>query len=86
MNNLFNQYEKDLFLNLDKDNYKKILDFLYIEVPEYTEDIVTNYLDLFLINYEEFKNKYNKLKDKYGINFLKEDISILEQIYTVSLN
>ena len=52
MNNLFNQYEKDLFLNLDKDNYKKILDFLYIEVPEYTEDIVTNYLDLFLINYE----------------------------------
>ncbi len=83
MNNLFNQYEKDLFLNLDKDNYKKILDFLYMEVPEYTEDIVTNYLDLFLINYEEFKNKYNKLKDKYGINFLKEDISILEQIYTV---
>lgn len=83
MNNLFNQYEKDLLLNLDKDNYKKILDFLYIEVPEYTEDIVTNYLDLFLINYEEFKNKYNKLKDKYGINFLKEDISILEQIYTV---
>ncbi len=83
MNNLFNQYEKDLFLNLDKDNYKKILDFLYIEVPEYTEDIVTNYLDLFLINYEEFKDKYNKLKDKYGINFLKEDISILEQIYTV---
>ena len=82
MNNLFNQYEKDLFLNLDKDNYKKILDFLYIEVPEYTEDIVTNYLDLFLINYEEFKDKYNKLKDKYGINFLKEDISILEQIYT----
>lgn len=83
MNNLFNQYEKDLFLNIDKDNYKKILDFLYLEVPEYTEDIVTNYLDLFLINYEEFKNKYNKLKDKYGINFLKEDISILEQIYTV---
>ncbi len=83
MNNLFNQYEKDLFLNLDKDNYKKILDFLYLEVPEYTEDIVTNYLDLFLINYEEFKDKYNKLKDKYGINFLKEDISILEQIYTV---
>ena len=83
MNNLFNQYEKDLFLNIDKDNYKKILDFLYIEVPEYTEDIVTNYLDLFLINYEEFKDKYNKLKDKYGINFLKEDISILEQIYTV---
>lgn len=83
MNNLFNQYEKDLFLNLDKDNYKKILDFLYIEVPEYTEDIVTNYLDLFLINYEEFKDKYNKLKDKYGINFLKEDISILEQIYNI---
>lgn len=83
MNNLFNQYEKDLFLNLDKDNYKKILDFLYIEVPEYAEDIVTNYLDLFLINYEEFKDKYNKLKDKYSINFLKEDISILEQIYTV---
>ena len=49
MNNLFNQYEKDLFL----------------------------------INYEEFKDKYNKLKYKYGINFLKEDISILEQIYTV---
>lgn len=83
MNNLFNQYEKNLFLNIDKDNYKKILNFLYIEVPEYTEDIVTNYLDLFLINYEEFKDKYNKLKDKYGINFLKEDISILEQIYTV---
>lgn len=83
MNNLFNQYEKDLFLNLDKDNYKKILDFLYLEVPEYTEDIVTNYLDLFLINYEEFKDKYNKLKDKYGINFLKEDISILEQIYNI---
>ena len=83
MNNLFNQYEKDLFLNIDKDKYKKILDFLYLEVPEYTEDIVTNYLDLFLINYEEFKDKYNKLKDKYGINFLKEDISILEQIYTV---
>lgn len=83
MNNDLKQFESTVFTNLDKENYIKILNFLSIEAPDFIEDIVNNYLDLFLINHEEFINKYNKLKEIYGNNFLELDISLLEQIYII---
>lgn len=83
MNNCFKNFEPTVFNNLSKENYTKILNFLSLEIPDYIEDIVNNYLDLFLIEYNEFVIKYNKLKNKYGLNFVKLDMSLLEQMYII---
>lgn len=79
----FNQFETDVLMNLEQNNLKKIVKFLSVEVPDYIDDILKNYLDLCLINYDDFVKKYNILKEKYGYNFLDRDVSLLEQLYFI---
>ena len=61
----------------------KIIEFLLDEQVDYIEEILTNYLDIFLINIEEFKERFNNLKIKYGNNLvelIKDDLGILEEL------
>ena len=61
----------------------KIIEFLLDEQGDYIEEILTNYLDIFLINIEEFKERFNNLKIKYGNNLvelIKDDLGILEEL------
>ena len=78
------KFEKSVILNLDKENANKILKFLIDEKCDYIEDIMTDYLDLFNFDYEDFVNKYNKLNNKYDGKFLEkasEDMNLLEEFY-----
>ena len=64
-------------------NMNKIIEFLLDEQVDYIEEILTNYLDIFLINIEEFKERFNNLKIKYGNNLvelIKDDLGILEEL------
>mgnify|MGYP003484425169 CR=1 FL=1 len=56
---IFEKYNKSVLDNLYKDNMLKILDFLKDEKCDYIEELIDDYLDLFMIDYEEFVVKCN---------------------------
>lgn len=77
------KYEASVLKHIDSNNMSKIIDFLINEGVDYIEDIIDNYLDLFTIDVEEFKLKFNDLKVKYGNDLvikISEDLSILEEL------
>lgn len=80
---LINKFEPHVIKNIDMENLNKIINFLVLEKFDYIDEIVENYLDLFLIDYEEFVNKYQLLKNKYGENLVElisENLGILEEL------
>jgi len=84
MNDEFlNKYEFGILKGINPDNMANIIDFLINEGVDYIEEIIDNYLDLFLIESAEFKTKFNLLKEKYGSDLvakISEDLSILEDL------
>lgn len=80
---LINKFEPHIIKNIDMTNFNKIINFLVSEKFDYIDEIVENYLDLFLIDYEKFINNYATLKNKYGENLvglISENIGILEEL------
>ena len=78
------KYAKSLIKNLNRENFYKIINFLESNNCDFIEDIVSDYLDLFNIEYVEFVKRYNKLNEKYSNNFLQkasEDMNLLEEFY-----
>lgn len=84
MDGIKEKFESSVFEHLNKENAKKIIDFLFDEKCDYVEDILDDYLDLFKIPYEEFVEKYHILNEKYNGVFLvkaSEDMNLLEEFY-----
>ena len=82
-NELLDKYEDSIKNNLDKENVYKIITFLVKEKCEYIEDLLTDYLDIFTIEYNDFIKKYNELKKKYGeniISIIEDNLNILEEL------
>ena len=81
INSIKQKYEVHVLKNLDRENFYKIVQFLLKENCDYMEDIVSDYLDLFNLQYEDFVNKYNILNIKYNGKLLQmasEDMNIFE--------
>lgn len=76
-------FSLEVLNSLDEDNFKKIYVYLNREVPVLLNDIIIYYLDLFLIDYHTFINKFQNLKDKYVnlLETLNNDLNILESLY-----
>lgn len=84
MDDIFEKYNKSVLDNLYKNNMLKILDFLKDEKCDYIEELIDDYLDLFTIDYDKFVDKYNKLNKKYDnklLEFVSEDMNILEEFF-----
>lgn len=82
----FQKYEGSVLKSIDKTNLEKILLFLQSEGVEFIEDILDNYLDLFMISYEEFVHKFKKLDSKYNnelVSMINDDVNILEELYNI---
>lgn len=80
---ILSKFEPYIIEQLDEDNLNKIIDFLIFEKVKYIEDILNNYIDIFIIDYNEFVKKFNKLKVKYGNNLsymINENMDILEKL------
>lgn len=80
---LINKFEPHIIKNIDMTNFNKIINFLVSKKFDYIDEIVENYLDLFLIDYEKFINNYATLKNKYGenlVSLISENIGILEEL------
>lgn len=82
LDEIFSKYENEFIKCLDKENIINIINFLQSENVDYIDELLTNYLELFLIEYEEFKNRFNKLKNTYGndlVEKIADDLTILEE-------
>ena len=80
---ILNKYEPSVLKNIDENNMNKIIEYLLTEKVDYIDELLMEYLDIFLINIEEFKRRFNALKNKYGNNLvelIKEDLNILEEL------
>ena len=77
-------YEPQVYENLDLQNVQKIIDFLMSEKCDFIQDIFSDYLDLFLFDYNEFVAKYRNLNEQFNGEFLEkasEDMNLLEKFY-----
>ena len=84
INEIKDKFEESVIENLDKQNVHKIISFLIKQKCDFIEDIISDYLDLFDFEYEEFVRKYTELNAKYDGEFLKkasEDMNLLEEFY-----
>ena len=78
------KYENSVINNINKDNVKKIINFLISNGCDFVEELLQDYLDIFTFEYDEFVIRFNKLNDKYNhnlINEIKDDMNILEELY-----
>ena len=79
------KFEKSVFRNIDQDNLKRIVSFLSSKGCNYIEELLEDYLDIFVFDYDEFVKKYNSLNEKYNhnlINEIRNDMNILEEFYS----
>lgn len=78
-------FDEGILNNLNEDNLKFIITYLQMNQIYFVEDILIQYLDLFLIEKEQFIKKFEILKLKYSHNFIEilaHNLSILEEILT----
>ena len=60
------KYVTDVYKNIDKDNMYKIINFLTSKGCNFIEELLSDYLDIFLIDIEEFIIKFNKLNNTFA--------------------
>ena len=78
------KYSLGILEDLDSDNVKKIVEFLQLNNCNYIDELLNNYLDLFTLDYEEFKTKFNILNKKYNYNLIEEieyNMDIIEEFF-----
>ena len=81
---LIENYDKYLINQIDPNNVSKIFNYLKNNGVYYAKDLLLNSLDLFLYPFEEFKKKFEHLKNVLGtdyVNILGEDVSLIEIMY-----
>jgi len=77
-------FDDEMISEIDVDNIIKICDYLDNNGVYYAKDLFLISLDLFLLPSNEFINKFERLKNKLGedyIDKLGEDISLIEIMY-----
>lgn len=80
---LIEGYGAEKVKKLDNDNVYNIILYLEGNKIKYWKDIMNNYFDLFLLNSDDFINRFEKLKQKHN-NYLEEignNIEIIEEMY-----
>lgn len=84
MDEILNKYSEGVLKNIDKGNMNKIIKLLKEYNCDFIDDIIEDYLDLFTIDYDEFKNKFVKLNEIYENKFLEYasfDMNLLEKFF-----
>lgn len=79
-----NTYDEALFSILDESRFKSIYEIFKKYKFYFIEDIITNYLDLFLEEPSQIEENIILLKNKLGSNFvylIGEDMSLLDTLY-----
>ena len=77
-------FDDEIISQLDKQNVNKIYNYLINLGVYYAKDIFISQADLFLLDYDLFVEKFEKLKQKLGDNYidmLGEDCSLIKIMY-----
>ena len=83
LDNIYDTFEQSVLNNLNEENIKDIIAYLQKNKVEVIEDMLTNYLDLFILDSLEFQKRFNKLNEKYEnkLNeYLNYKLDILEEM------
>lgn len=81
---LLDKYSKSTISNLKMDNMKMIVNYLESIGCNFIEDIIEDYLDIFIIDFQEFKRKFDLLNEKYHHKYLKmisSNMNYLEEMF-----
>ena len=84
LNNIVETYDNELLLKLDTNNIINIINYLKRNNIDYIEDILSLYTDLFILDVNDFINRFEILKKRYGKNFcdnLAFKLDILESMW-----
>ncbi len=79
-------YDEGFLNNIDFNNFTKIYQYLISNGIYFAKDLVLEYLNIFVIDYNEFKNIFEKMKNELGKNYivkLEDDITILNKYFNV---
>ena len=77
-------FDDEMISQLDIDNLARILNYLNNNGVYYSKDLLLDSLDLFLLPFDNFVIKFEKLKNKLGSNFIEklgDDASLIEIMY-----
>jgi len=77
-------FDRDIINQLEMENVNKIYSYLIDNGIYYAKDIFISQVDLFLLDYEIFVEKFEKLKERLGNNYidlLGEDCSLIDIMY-----
>ena len=77
-------FDSEVLKKIDYANLIKRYEYLISERVYFAKDILLEYLDLFLTDYAEFKNLFERLKRDLGSDYiekLEQDISLLETYF-----
>ena len=77
-------FDDEIISQLDNRNVNKIYNYLINLGVYYAKDIFISQADLFLLDYDLFVEKFEKLKQKLGddyIDMLGEDCSLIDIMY-----
>ena len=81
---IVSKYDSEVLDKLNKENMAKIIIFLQKENCDFIEDLLNDYIDLFIIEYDDFIRRYIILNEKYNYKYLElaaEDMNYLEEMY-----
>ena len=62
LNNIIETYDNELLLKLDTNNIISIINYLKNNNIDYIEDILSLYTDLFILDVNDFINRFEILK------------------------
>ena len=80
MRNMFNEdeiknitdtFDSELVKKINVDNLSKIYKYLLNNGIYFAKDLVVDYLDMFINDYEDFKTKFEELKNSLGSNYIE---------------
>ncbi len=77
---ILDTFDSSLLEKLNHENLLKILNYLLEQKISFWRDILIYYLDLCLLDAKDFIDKFEKLKEKYSIEAIEEDLSVLEKM------
>ncbi len=86
MHDILEKYTNSVIQNINKNNFEKIILFLKNNDCNYVEDFISDYLDIFTIEYTEFVRKFDILNEKYNGTFLdkvNENMNLLEEFFII---
>ena len=80
---LLENYDKEVIDSIDKSNGKKVLEVLNKYNFYFLEDVILNYIDIFMMDAVDVEKGILRLRKKLGDDYLikiGDDLSILDEI------